>query len=261
MAGGALLWDNSPGAGRNLTFLGDMSGGSAVPLGPSAPAALSPDGKWAAVIGTGLSNQRIRNKLTLLPTGAGSPRTFDLPIDIEPLYSALGRTDWARRTYDFSADGTRLLIPFGRAAGRPPRVYLYDLSRSAMKAVTAEGVTGPAAISPDGRSVAVNENSQLRIYAVDEGTDRFLPGAPESGNVAAWSPDGRSLLTIEQADNVARVFRRNVISGAREFVREIRVQDAAGVTAFDILISRDGQAHAYTKSLRLANLFVVEGLR
>jgi hypothetical protein len=44
-------------------------------------------------------------------------------------------------------------------------------------------------------------------------------------------------------------------------VRDIRVQDPAGVTAFDILVSRDGQAYAYMKSLRLANLFVVEGLR
>jgi hypothetical protein len=67
-------------------------------------------------------------------------------------------------------------------------------------------------------------------------------------------------LTIEQVENLARVFRRDVISGARELVREIRLHDAAGVTAFDILVSRDGQAHAYTKSLRLANLFVVEGL-
>jgi hypothetical protein len=257
-----LLWDNSPGAGRNRVFLGHMDGTPAVPLGPGAPAALTPDGKWAAVIGDGVSNQRIRNKLTLLPTGAGTARTIDLPIDLEPLHGgALGRTDWSRRGYDFSMDGARLLIPFGRAPGRRPRVYVYDLSSKAIKAITQEGITGPAALSPDGRFVAVNDHSNIRIYPVDEGKDRVVPGVPEPGNVAAWSADGKSVLVVEQLEAAARVFRRDIVSGTRELVREIRAQEPAGLTAFDIFVSRDGQAYAYTKSLRLANVFVIERLR
>ena len=257
-----LLWDNSPGAERHPAFLGETSGTPAVPLGPGAPAALSPDGKWAAVIGDGASNRRIRNKLTLVPTGAGTARTIDLPIDIEPIYGgALGRTEWSRRTYEFSADGARLLIPFGRVAGRPARVYVYDLPGNSMKAITPEGVTGPAVISPDGRSVAVKDGSHVRIYAIDQGGDRLLPGAPESGNIAAWSSDGKSLLVVEQIEGLARVFRRDVVSGRREPVREVRVQEPGGVTAFDIFVTPDGRAYAYSKSIRLANLFVVEGLR
>jgi hypothetical protein len=239
-----------------------MDGAPPVPLGPGAPAALSPDGKWAAVIGDGVSNERIRNKLTLLPTGAGSPRTHDVAIDLEPLYGgAHGRTEWSRRSYDFSADGTRLLIPFGHAAGRPPRVYIYDLSRNSVKAITPEGMTGPAVLSPDGQFVAVNDTSRIRIYSVDDGSDRVLPGGPEAGNVAAWSSDGRSLLTVEQVEHLARVFRRDVTSGRRELVREIRVEEPAGLSAVDLLLSRDGQSYAYTKQLRLANLFVIGGLR
>jgi hypothetical protein len=52
-----------------------------------------------------------------------------------------------------------------------------------------------------------------------------------------------------------------VVSGARQFVREIRVPEPAGVTAIDILVSPDAQSYGYTRQLRLANLFVVEGLR
>ncbi len=231
----ALLWDNSRGAGRDRVFLGHIDGTAPVPLGPGAPAALLPDGKWAAVIGDGASNQRFRSKLTLLPTGAGTARTIDLPIDIEPHYaSGLGRTDWSRRAYEFSADGTRLLIPFGRAPIAPAESTSTICSGEFAKAITPEGVTGPAVLSPDGRFVAVNDNSTIRVYAVDDGKDRVLPGGPESGNVAAWSSDGKFLLTLEQIGDLARLFRRDILSGRREFVREVRVQESAG---------RDGTGH------------------
>jgi Tol biopolymer transport system component len=257
-----LMWDNSPAAGRDLVFRRAVDGMPPVPVGPGYPAALSADGAWAAVIGDGQTNSRIRNKLTLFPTGAGTPRTFDLPIDIYPVYAgALGRTSWERRGYDFSSDGTRLLIPFGIASGRPPRVYVYDLPRRVMKAITPEGVTGPVGISPDGKHVAVNEMSRVFVYGVDDGRKQSLAGAPERGNVAAWSVDGRSLFVVEQNETVARVFRRVIATGQRTLLREIRAQSPAGVTSFDVFVSRNGEAYAYTTNRRLANVFVVSGLR
>jgi hypothetical protein len=257
-----MLWDNSPGSQRDRVFVRNTDGSPPVPIGPGAAAAVSPDGKWAAVIGNGVTNERNRNKLTLLPTSVGTARTIDLPINLEPLGGdALGRPAWSRRTYDFSADGTRLLIPFGHADKRPPRVYVYDLPRNSMKPITPEGVTGPAALSPDGRYVAVNHPSRVVIHAVDDDGQRDLPGPPESGYVAAWAADGRSLFVVETAGDKARVFRREIATGKREFVRELRAQAPAGVTAFEVFVSRNGQAYAYGTSLRLANLYVIEGLR
>jgi predicted Ser/Thr protein kinase len=257
-----LLWDNSPGARGNFVYLRNTDGTPAIQLGTGGPAALTPDGKWAAVIGDGVSNDRIRNKLTLLPTGVGAARTIDLPINLEPMGGdALGRTNWSRRSYDFSADGTRLLIPFGRAGERPPRVYVYDLPGHSLKPITAEGVTGAAALSPDGKFVAVSQRGRVVLYPVDDGTERELPGPPEPGHVATWSADGRWLFLVEQSGDLARVFRREIAGGRREFVRELRAQAPAGVTAFEIFVSRDGQAYAYSTSSRLANLYVIEGLR
>ena len=257
-----LLWDNSPAARNDRVFLRSVNGTPPVPLGPGAPAALTPDGVWAAAIGDGVSNERIRNKLTLYRTGAGTARTIDLPIAIEPIFaSALGRSDWARRTYDFSTDGKRLLIPYGRAPERQPRVYVYDLSQHAMHAITAEGITGPAVLSPDGRHVAVNQKTGVVIYTVDTGEQHPLPGAPEFANVAAWRSDGRSLVVIEQRGVVARVFRHDVATGERAFVREIQAQASAGVTAFDVFVPRNGEAYAYATAVRLANVYVIDGLR
>jgi eukaryotic-like serine/threonine-protein kinase len=257
-----LMWDNSPAAGKDFVFRRAVDGMPAVPVGPGWPAALTADGAWAAVVGDGQTNTRIQNKLTLFPTGAGTARTFDLPIDVYSAYSGvLGRTDWARRSHDFSSDGTRLLFPFGIAKGRPPRVYVYDLPRRVMKPITPEGATGPAVISPDGTHVAVNEMSHVVVYGVDDDQRQPLAGAPEPGKVAAWSADGRSLFVIEQDETVARIFRRDIVTGKRTLVHEIRAQSPAGVTSFDVFVSRNGEAYAYTTSLRLANVFIVSGLR
>jgi hypothetical protein len=116
-------------------------------------------------------------------------------------------------------------------------------------------------LSPDGRTVVVKEGSHLVAYSVDDNRKETLAGGAEPGQVAAWSSDGRSLFVVEQADTVARVSRRDVATGRRDFVREVRAQSPAGVTAFDVFVSRNGRGFAYATALRLANLFVVEGLR
>ena len=79
--------------------------------------------------------------------------------------------------------------------------------------------------------------------------------------VVSWSSKGSSLFVIEQIDVVARVFRRDIASGKREFVRDIRAQSPAGSTSFEVFVSRNGQAYAYTNMIRLANVYVIEGLR
>ena len=152
-------------------------------------------------------------------------------------------------------------LAYGHAGDRPPRVYVYGLPSRALKAVSAEGVTGPAVLSPDGRFVAVNDGSQVIVHSVEDGSTRALPGPPEPGTVAAWSTDGRSLFVVESFGDRVCVFQRELTTGVRLLVREIRPQMPAGVTAFDVFVSRNGQSYAYTVSQRLANVFVVEGLR
>ncbi len=258
----ALLWDNSPAGGLARVFLRGLDGTPAVPLGPGAPVAISPKGDWVAVIGDGKSNDRVRNKLSLLPTGVGSLRTLDLPVAAEPTNSsATGRTDWERRTYDVSSDGARILIPFGRSGDRPPSVHVYDLRDASMRQITPDGVTGPAVLSPDGGRVAVNQSDRVVVYPVDGGEPQQLRGAAEPGKLVRWSADGRALFVVELANTVARLFRRELATGERAFVREVKVHEPAGVTAFDVWVSGDGAAYAYSALRRVSNLFVIQGLR
>jgi hypothetical protein len=45
--------------------------------------------------------------------------------------------------------------------------------------------------------------------------------------------------------------------GERQFMRETRAPDPAGVTRFDLWLARDGEAYVYTLDRTLSNLFVL----
>ena len=66
---------------------------------------------------------------------------------------------------------------------------------------------------------------------------------------------------IDQEESTARLYRRDLMRGTRTLLREIRAQSPAGVTAFDVFVSRNGLTYAYTTMTRLANVYVIEGLR
>jgi len=262
-----LLWDNHERAaklGGALLVLRALDEAEAVQLGFShAPLVLSSGGDWVAIGTSAHSLPRfVFDSLTLMPTGTGTPRTVNLPIQFERrVADPTGRSSWSDRTSDVSADDRRLLIPHGWESGRPPRAFVHDFQQGWTKPITPEGITGPAVLSPDGRAVAAMEGSALVVYSVDADGRRELPGGAESGLPARWSTDGRSILLVEPNGANARIVRRTIETGRRVLVREVRLPDPAGVTQFDLWVSRDGDAYTYTLGRRTDNLFLIEGLR
>ncbi|HEX5107127.1 MAG TPA: protein kinase [Vicinamibacterales bacterium] len=260
-----LLWDNHERVdklGGAVLALRALDEADAVQLGFSeAPLALSSGGDWVAIGTSAHSPRYVFDSLTLMPTGTGTPRTVDLPIQFERrVADPTGRSSWSDRTCDVSVGDRRLLIPHGWEPGRPPRAFVHDFQQGWTKPITPEGITGPAVLSPDGSAVAALEGGALVVYSVDADGRRELPGA-ESGLPARWSADGRSILLVERDGATARVVRRTIDSGRRELVRDVRLSDPAGVTQFDLWVSRDGDAYAYTLGRRTDNLFLIEGLR
>ena len=109
-----LFEDASAAAGPDYAVvMRRVDGGLPVRLGDGSSGSLSPDGKWAASIS--LSEP---TKITLLPVGAGQPRTIQV-TGIQHVHSG-----WAR----FLPDGQELVVTADEA-GDAARCYVVDLSK------------------------------------------------------------------------------------------------------------------------------------
>lgn len=232
-----VLTEEGDGGGAEYSvYLRDMDGGPAVRLGSGAGQALSPDGKWVLT-------QRLNpppTQLFLLPTGAGEAKqvTSDaLSHDIA----------W------FTSDGKHVVFS-GFAPGHPPRLYLQPLSGGDPKPITPEGVTGLP--SPDGALVAFDR----RLYPVDGGAPRPIPGIEPDERVVGWASDPDSVLTLRKPmSGAGQVFRLDA-TGRRTPVRQIPPVPAAswGQT---FAITPDGSAYVMTYTVAQADLFRVTGLK
>lgn len=72
-----------------------------------------------------------------------------------------------------------------------------------------------------------------------------------------WSSDGKWLLVNEGA----RVFRRDLDTGARSLWKELVPADPAGIFGIHPVFARDAKSYAYTYDRWISNLYVVKGLK
>jgi hypothetical protein len=252
-----LLTDNSAGAQGGSVFLRKLDGSPAVQFGRMSPIAITPDGAWIA----GVRFDK-PNVLTLFPVGAGAEQDTELPVRIVNANATnLGTNVPEYRNADFSDDGRRLLIPAALEGDSRARVYVHDFEAGWTRPITPVGAPGFAALSPDGTRVAANERDGLFVYDVDSGERRAVPGGRDPGVPARWSTEPNAIFLLEYEGTSARLVRRDVVSGERTTVRSFRALDPAGVSRFEVYVSRDGQAYVYTLDRVLTNLFVVEGLQ
>jgi eukaryotic-like serine/threonine-protein kinase len=236
---------------RGSVYLRHTDGSAPVRLCEGADAALSPDGKWViSYLPTSPS------LLTLLPTGAGEPRT--LPP---------GTVNDHNGVYWFP-DGKRILIS-GREHGQGMRLFVQSLEQGLPRPFTPEGswpLTATRPISPDGKLVAIftparGEGWTLRTTD-GSGEPRPIPGLPGDDEVLTWSVDGRYLFVRERVGSMpARIQRLDMKTGKREPWKDLRPTDAAGVHNLFVFLTPDGRSYLYSYSRELSDLFLVEGLK
>ncbi|GIG91421.1 hypothetical protein [Plantactinospora endophytica] len=162
---------------------------------PAAPALLSPDGGRVAVADARGPVHDVA--IVDLTTG----RTRNHPV---PAGSAVQLLAW-------SPDSTRLayaVAPYRADSHGDPRVALaadgeltlLDLATGVTSTVAGQRGVLDAAFSPDGRTLAVQVGTELRLLLASGGSTIVpLPDGHRLGGPAAWSPDGRRLALVRVA--------------------------------------------------------------
>jgi len=233
----------SSGEGRNAAiYLRRTDGSPAVRLGYGNRPALSPDGKWVAII----QRQPARSQLMLLPTGPGELRTLDLE-------------DMHYESVEWFPDGKRLLFT-GNQPGRPVRSWMYALDGGKPTPVTPEGVRGTR-VSPDGHTLVVVDPHKLLLGEIAGGEPRVIAELQPGESAARWSGDGRYLFLAQQQGEILKLSRMEVASGKREPWRTLKVPESGAAFFGPVALSADGQAVACTYQHDLANLYLVKGLK
>ena len=241
-----LFSEEGEPAGRDyIVAMRSFDGSAPKSLGVGHVYGVSSDGKWAAVTSADRKPQ-----ITLLPTGAGQPKTVNVP-DLEAVSRA-----------GFFPDGKRLLVN-GAERGHAYRTYAVDIASGKPTPVTPEGVVS-GVLSNDGKQLAAPDmdlSGNVVIYSVEGKPARTVPST--NGMLPLqWSLDGRFIFTTVPDEVPARILRVDVADGRQELVRKLLPGDSGGVyTLWNIHVTPDGKTYAYSYRQTLSTLYLAEGLR
>jgi Tol biopolymer transport system component len=245
--GKALLFDETgEGGGVNESvYLRPTDGGPAVRLGDGEAVDLSPDGKWALT--RSVSKDGIR--LVVLPTATGEPR----PIPLDG-YRVVGGS--------FAPpDGKRIVVA-AKEPGKGLRAYVVDLAGGKPRAFTPEGLTGGAAFSPDGKSVAFTDaEHRAVIYPVDGSEPRPLAGLEPFDVPIQWGSDGDTLYLTREGEVPKPVYRYSLSTGKKTLWKRLIPADRSGLVRIErVYVTPDGSHYAYSfNRVTSSDLFVVTG--
>ncbi len=243
--GNRLLLDEQgeEGGSTYTVAVRDMRGSPPVPLGEGMAGDFSPDGKWAATIVS-------YDHLLLLPTGAGTAKQIDR-----------GGIQQYGDGVHWLPDGKRIIFS-GNQPGRESRCFIQNIDGGKPRPVTPEGISF-CQLSPDGKSIAAGDltGDGAQLYPIDGGSPQPIPGLLR-GESFSWTPDPRFLYAYQWKQTPVKIYRLNVLTGQRQFFREINPADVTGICQMShVLFSSDGRAYAYEYIRLLSELYLVKGLK
>jgi Tol biopolymer transport system component len=244
--GRTLLFDEwgRGGGASGAVYLRRLDEPGAVRLTEGTGLALSADGRWVLA-----SNPD--DGLVFLPTGPGKPR----PLGAKGLQVSF----WGG-----CLQGEKLAYFKGNEPGQPQHLYQLNLSSGAPpKVVSTEEVGGkPIALSPDGQLIASEgPDKRVRLYPVDGGSPRLVPGVLVHEQPVQFSTDGRSLYLYEPSDVPTKVHRVDLETGHRELWKELAPADRTAVIRISrVVMTPDARTYAYSFARFPVTLYVAEGL-
>ena len=205
-------------------------------------AALSPDGRWAAV--------KTPKEIVLLPTGAGEPRKLSL-AGVTPIFIR-----WFR-------DGKHCVLA-GQEPGRLWRTYSLDIEDGRLQPLSAEGLAclWP---SPDGGELLCGDagGKKWTVFSLERQESRPAPGLEAGENVLDWATDGAAYVRSGAPDR-PEIYRVDLHTGKRTLWRRIVMGDPAGLVGGGpelMFVAPQAGAYCYSTWWNLYDLFQVEGLQ
>jgi Tol biopolymer transport system component/predicted Ser/Thr protein kinase len=243
--GGSILFEElSYGEPRNpAIYLRKTDGSPAVRLGNGNRPALSPDGKWVACI----VNDGPRTELSVLPTGPGEAR------NISTAGMHYERVEWF-------PDGEKVLFT-GNEPGQRPRTYVQSVRGGRPIPVTAEGVSA-SRVSPDGKYVTVVAGGKLNFLPIAGGAGKPAVEIQPGESVLRWSADGRYLFLRQMVGLTAvKIDRLDLASHREELWKELKPADPVGVQIYDVVVTPDGNAYAYSFQRDIGTLYLASGMK
>ena len=250
--GRSLLFAEGGDATRSgedfVSYLRGTDGSAAIRLGPGVPLEISPDGKWAMILGS----SHAPSQLVLLPIGTGEAR----PLTHDGIH---------HQGAAWTPDGKRIVF-VGNEPGHRIRYYVQSVEGSPPRAITPENVsfsnTDPVAISPDGRSVAVASlDGKIVLYPLDDGAPRAVPKLADGFAPLRWCP-GNSLLVYQPGNVPIKILQVDIEAGEQTLWRELAPAYRTGLGGIlFVRVGADCQSAAYTAQYLPSELWIASGLR
>jgi hypothetical protein len=212
-------------------------------------------------------------RVMLYPTGAGESRQIDVG-DLVPNVAA------------FVPGGLTVAVVGTRSGS--PAAAIVDVKAGkridlALPELNGRAWSGrrylPTHASPDGSLLAIGADDG-KVLAWKLAGSTVTPSAassPQAGGgparelaslaanevFAGWSAHPTRIYVVAWNGPKARVDTLDVSTGARAFVREITIEDPAGMLMAtpDLFLSADARSYAYGYTRMLSTLYVVTGLR
>jgi len=244
-----LINERLADGGRGASYyIRSTDGSAAIRVGDGQGLALSPDASQVLALADPLQFQLV---------GVGGEPITTLPHpDLFSLFA------W------FSPDGRTIFFN-----GRPRsgdagwQFYSMPVGGKQITPVTRAGFdhyAGQQPFSPDGRFISGLAATAPRNIIIDRITGQESPvvGIRPNEVVARFTEDSRGLYVFNRERLPARVFRVDFQSGARTFWKEFTPAEAAGVTGIEsIVMTPNARTYAYNYARRLAELYVIAGLK
>jgi dipeptidyl aminopeptidase/acylaminoacyl peptidase len=248
---GTLVLFEEEGAGNGYTsFVRNVDGSPAVPVGEGYGQAISPDKNWALTDRVTGANPEI----WLVPVGPGEARRIS-PTNLKAYLPA-----------SFLSDGKRIVY-VAAETGRPIRTWLQELDSGNPHPITDEGTAGWL-VSLDQKWLLAGAGSRYPrvnnpvLVPIAGGSPQNIAGLQPDDNVLGWSSDGRLYVEPSASEThvALTVEKLNPQTGARAAWRVLGRPTIGGVSPDRPMITPDGASYLYGYSMRVFDLYTVSGV-